>query len=80
MSIRDTAAALGCSTETVRRDEARAIVKLQIIFEVLGEELPQDSPLLTCLRHLAFRRYLERLAACAIGELPADDPPPCPWP
>ena len=80
MSIRDTAAALGCSTDTVRRDEAAALVKLEIVFGVLGEELPQDSPLLTCLRHLAFRSYLERLARCAIGELPDDEPPSCPWP
>ena len=80
-TVRQTAAELGCSTATVCRDERSALLRITFALEVLAEELdelPFDSPLLAVLRRVAYRCYLERLAACPPGVLPEGEPPVCP--
>ena len=74
-TLRETAAELGCSTETVRRVSAPALAKLEPLITAIVSDVLADDVLRRYVRLLAWRSYLERLAACKFGECPDDDPP-----
>jgi len=78
-TLRETAAALGCSPATVLRAERRALAKLAAAWgegpEHVTPELLMRTIEAEATRRDRFTDFCSRLMRCRPGEAPADEPP-----